>query len=164
MFWNVPAPPTSWVSAPDMVSPATFRGVYPRNCYALMVDRAAAASTSSSMASMNGDTPERPVVGGRLLLTKTHCPEPTQRKENRSPAAVVMLAEPGSTKLAECVRTHAPVKRTSRRQPLKPVPRLVIVAAPVTYTDSASAVARSVVDAAAIVAEANAFVDRRMEA
>lgn len=53
-------------------------------------------------------------------------------------------------------------KTTSRLIPGGVVPKLVIAAEPVTMTDSASAVPRSVVEADASVAEARAFVDRRM--
>lgn len=75
---------------------------------------------------------------------------------------MTIFAAAGSARFAEWVSVQAPEKRTSRKQPLKPVPKLVIVAVPVTYTDSASAVARSVVDAEAIVEDASALVERRM--
>lgn len=65
--------------------------------------------------------------------------------------------------LALLINVQAPVNRTSRTQPLKPVPKLLIVALPVTYTDSASEVARSVVDAAARVDDDRALVLRMIE-
>lgn len=62
----------------------------------------------------------------------------------------------------ELVRVHAPANRHSRINPGTAVPRLVMVADPVIYTDSPSAVLRSVVEADAILALARAFVLRRM--
>jgi hypothetical protein len=72
------------------------------------------------------------------------------------------LNPPGKTIDAELTSVQADAKRSSRRQPTKPVPRLEIVADPVMRTDSASAVPTSVVLAAAMDAEASALVLRRM--
>lgn len=79
-----------------------------------------------------------------------------------SPADVVMFDPRGSTIAAEFVSTHAPAKVTSRFRPDTEVPRLVMVAEPVTVTASPSAVPRSVVEAEAMEAEAMAFVLRTM--
>jgi hypothetical protein len=54
------------------------------------------------------------------------------------------------------------VKITSRLMPEGVVPKLVIVAEPVTATYSASDEPRSVVEAAAMDAEDSAFVERTM--
>ena len=62
----------------------------------------------------------------------------------------------------ELVTTQAPEKVTSRTRPATEVPKLVIVAVPVTVTASASEVPRSVVDALAMLAELSAFVERTM--
>lgn len=91
-----------------------------------------------------------------------HYPAPMHRNPNASPLAVVMFAPFGRKMFEEWVRVQAPANLTSRRQPLNPVPRLVMVAVPVTYTDSASAEPMSVVDAAAMDADAKAFVDRKI--
>lgn len=67
----------------------------------------------------------------------------------------------GSTIAEEFVRIDpAEEKITSRLIPDAVVPKLVIVALPVTITDSPSDVPRSVVDAAAMDAEESALVER----
>ena len=85
-----------------------------------------------------------------------------QRNVSTSPTEVATLAPAGSWRDAEWTSVQIPLNLSSRLHPLNPVPKLVIVAAPVTCTDSASEVATSVVDAATMVAEESAFVDRRI--
>lgn len=79
-----------------------------------------------------------------------------------SPAVVVILAELGKTMAVEAVRTQEAANRHSRIRPETAVPNELIVADPVIWTDSPSAVLRSVVEAAEIDALARALVLRRM--
>lgn len=62
----------------------------------------------------------------------------------------------------EFTMVQAPVKRHSLTMPAAVVPKDEMLAAPVIWTDSASAEPRSVVDAADRVAEARALVERIM--
>lgn len=77
----------------------------------------------------------------------------------------MILAALGRTIAAELVITEpAEANTTSRLMPAGVVPKLVIATDPVTITDSASEVPRSVVEADAMDAEERAFVERMMEA
>ena len=66
--------------------------------------------------------------------------------------------------MAEWLSVGVPENTTSRLQPANPVPKLVIVAVPVTVTRSPSELARSVVDAAGMVEVETAFVLRMIAA
>jgi len=77
---------------------------------------------------------------------------------------VVRFEPPDRTIDAEFVIVRTPEKVTSRFSPGTDVPKLVMVAVPVTVTASPSDVPRSVVEAEAIDAEDRALVERRMDA
>lgn len=91
-------------------------------------------------------------------------PEPRLRNWKTSPPVTVMFALFGRAIAAELVRTEPDeTKMTSRLMPAGVVPKLVMVAVPVTATYSASDEPRSVVEAAAMEAEERAFVERTMD-
>jgi hypothetical protein len=100
---------------------------------------------------------------GLALATKTQFPLPKLLKRRTSPATTDRFVAFGSAMALELVMVQEPVKRHSLMMPAATVPREVIVAEPVIYTDSASADPRSTVEAAASVAEARALVERIME-
>lgn len=99
------------------------------------------------------------IVARLLNEVRTHCPAAMHLKVSLSPTAVVILAEPGSYRLLECVSVQMPAKASSLTQPANPVPRLVMVAAPVMLTYSPEDEETLVVDAAAMEELETALVD-----